>query len=78
MSRTYGTGIVGLGMFSAFHAKTIDYREHMRNFEDFVESLEAGSQPRLDGPGSRRVIELILAIYDSALSDGKRVTLPLS
>lgn len=55
----------------------IDYREHLRNFEDFVASLETGARPRVDGAESRRAIELILAIYQSAQSSGARVALPL-
>ena len=68
-------GAAGAG---AADPKAIDYREHLRNFEDFVDALETGRPPAINGPESRRAIELILAIYDSALNEGKQVTLPLS
>jgi len=68
-------GAQGVG---AADPKAIDYVEHLRNFEDFVASLESGAMPRISGPESRRAIEVILAIYASALDEGKRVHLPLS
>lgn len=58
--------------------KAIDYREHLRNFEDFVASLEERRAPKVNGPEARRSIELILAIYESAMNGGKRVFLPLT
>ena len=55
----------------------IDYAGHKRNFEDCVKSIKAGKKPSIDGHEARKVVEVILAIYKSALSDGKAVHLPL-
>lgn len=68
----------GGGGAGAANPSAIDYREHLRNFEDFVASLDAGRTPKLNGRESRRAIELILAIYESALHGGRRVNLPLT
>lgn len=57
--------------------KAIDYREHRRNFEDFIASIEEGRDPSISGSESRRAIEVILAIYQSAMNGGERVKLPL-
>lgn len=57
--------------------RAIDFREHQRNFQDFVDSLAEGRPPQVNGPEARRAIELILAIYESALNGGRRVDLPL-
>jgi predicted dehydrogenase len=67
-------GAAGAG---AADPKAIDYREHRRNFEDFVASIEEGREPSISGAESRRAIELILAIYESAMNGGARVHLPL-
>lgn len=53
----------------------IDYRQHLRNFENFTAALAAGTEPAIDGPESRRAIALIEAIYKSARQDGQPVTL---
>lgn len=50
---------------------------HRQQFENFVRSLR-GSEPLLvDGPEARHAVEIVLAIYASALS-GQTVSLPLS
>ncbi|MDQ8183637.1 Gfo/Idh/MocA family oxidoreductase [Pelagicoccus sp. SDUM812005] len=54
---------------------SIDYRQHLRNFQEFTAALTEGREPTLDGPESRRAIALIEAIYTSARQDGKPVTL---
>jgi len=72
----YGAQAVSKGAGAA-DPKAIDYREHLRNFEDFIESLETDREPKVNGPEARRAIELIFAIYESAMNDGKRVYLPL-
>jgi predicted dehydrogenase len=55
----------------------IDYVGFQRNFEDAVRSLKKGTKPLVDGTEARKSIEIILAIYKSALSGGKPVILPL-
>jgi len=47
------------------------------NFEDVVRALKKGTQPMIDGPEGRKSVEIILAIYRSALTGGKPVQLPL-
>jgi predicted dehydrogenase len=55
----------------------ISYVEHRKNFEDVVRALKKGTQPLIDGPEGRKSVEIILAIYRSALTGGKPVQLPL-
>ena len=55
----------------------IDFSGHLKNFEDAVRSLKSGKKPLIDGPEARKSIEIILAIYRSALKGGKPVHLPL-
>jgi predicted dehydrogenase len=54
----------------------ISFQGHQRQFEDFVEALETGREPRVNGPEARKAVEIILAIYQSA-REGRKVTLPL-
>jgi predicted dehydrogenase len=67
-------GEVGAG---AADPKAIDFSGHQRCFEDAVRALRAGKKPLIDGPEARKSIEIILAIYRSALKGGKPVQLPL-
>ncbi len=53
----------------------IKFQGHQRQFEDFVEALETGKSPLVDGQEARKSVEIILAIYQSAC-EGKRVILP--
>jgi predicted dehydrogenase len=55
----------------------IDFSGHQKNFEDAVRSLKGGNKPFIDGREARKSIEIILAIYRSALTGGKPVRLPL-
>ncbi len=55
----------------------ISFREHQQNFEDVVRALKKGTRPLIDGPEARKSVEIILAIYRSALAGGKPVKLPL-
>jgi UDP-N-acetyl-2-amino-2-deoxyglucuronate dehydrogenase len=55
----------------------IDYVAHQRNFEDTVKALKKGRKPLVDGAEGRKSVEIILAIYQSALAGGKPVQLPL-
>ncbi|MCD6404966.1 MAG: Gfo/Idh/MocA family oxidoreductase [Planctomycetes bacterium] len=54
----------------------IDFRKHQRNFEAFIDALDAGRHPDLDGREGRKAVEIILAVYKAARRGGK-VTLPL-
>jgi predicted dehydrogenase len=55
----------------------IDFVPHQRAFEDVARSLKKGTPPMVDGAEARKSIEIILAIYRSALSGGRPVHLPL-
>jgi len=55
----------------------IDFKCHQRNFEDVIKALKAKKKPAVDGKEARRSVELILAIYKSALAGGREVELPL-
>jgi predicted dehydrogenase len=55
----------------------ISFSEHQKNFEDVVQALKKGSRPLVDGLEGRKAVEIILAIYRSALTGGKPVPLPL-
>ncbi|MGB9442414.1 MAG: hypothetical protein WCB15_31040, partial [Desulfobacterales bacterium] len=68
------TGKAGAG---AADPSTIDFSGHQKNFEDAVRSLKDGKKPLIDGNEARKSIEIILAIYRSALTGGKPVRLPL-
>jgi UDP-N-acetyl-2-amino-2-deoxyglucuronate dehydrogenase len=66
---------VGAG---AADPKAISFIGHQWNFEDFISALEAGRRPAVDGHEARKSVEIILAIYESALAGGKPVKLPLN
>ena len=68
------TGAAGAG---AADPKAIDFSGHLKNFEDAVRALKAGKKPLIDGSEARKSIEIILAIYRSALKGGKPMQLPL-
>ena len=53
-----------------------DYGTHRVQIADFLNALETGGAPRVDGREGRKAIEIIIGIYESAKS-GKPVTLPL-
>ena len=57
--------------------KAIDFSGHQKNFEDTVRSLKGGRKPLIDGEEARKSVEIILAVYRSALAGGKPVQLPL-
>ena len=58
--------------------KAISFEWHQRNFEDVLKALDEGGQPAIDGYEARKSVEIILAIYESALAGGKPVKLPLA
>lgn len=70
----YGANAISAGAGAADPA-AIDYREHLRNFQDFTAALREGRPPSINGPEARRAIELIEAIYNSARNNGTRVEL---
>ena len=67
-------GVPGAG---ATDPAAIDVVPHQRAFEDVVKALKKGTAPMVDGSEARKSIEIILAIYQSALSGGRPVHLPL-
>ncbi len=66
---------VGAG---AADPKAISFVGHQVNFEDVVAALEEGRKPAVDGYEARKSIEIILAVYASALAGGKLIRLPLA
>ncbi len=56
--------------------RAISHENHRRQFVDFLDALEEGRTPLVDGHEGRKAVEIILAIYQSA-SEGKAVSLPL-
>ena len=69
--RLSGKDTVGGG---AADPKAIKFEKHQYNFESFVQALDQGRKPELDGREGRKAVEIILAIY-AAAKKGKRVTL---
>eukprot|EP00112_Aurelia_sp_Birch-Aquarium-sp1_P008132 Seg18927.2 transcript_id=Seg18927.2/GoldUCD/mRNA.D3Y31 product="hypothetical protein" protein_id=Seg18927.2/GoldUCD/D3Y31 len=62
----------GLG---ANDPSAINFTGHMKNFEDVVNSIQQETTPMTSGEESRKAVELICAIYESAKNDGKWITL---
>ncbi len=54
----------------------IGHHGHAMQIKDFVHAIRTDGTPAVDGPEGRRAVEIILAIYKSALS-GRTVKLPL-
>jgi len=67
----------GAGGAGAADPTAIDYVGFQKNFEDVVHALQKGTKPLVDGQEARKSVEIILAIYKSALSGGKPVELPI-
>lgn len=53
----------------------INYLGHMRNFEDAVKALEAGTDPLVTGEEAIKSVKVIEAIYQSAQQNGQWVDL---
>jgi UDP-N-acetyl-2-amino-2-deoxyglucuronate dehydrogenase len=68
-----GTGGVG-----AADPKAIASVSHQRVFEDMAQAVTAGRPPVVTGSEARKSVEIILAIYQSALAGGMPVKLPLA
>ncbi len=66
----------GANTGGAADPKAISFQGHLDQLKDFIESIETGRKPLVDGEEGRKSVEIILAIYWSSHS-GKRVTLPL-
>jgi len=64
----------GLG---ANDPKAINFMGHQRNFEDVVQSIEAGRLPLITGEEAMRSVRLIDAIYRSAKSGGDWIDLSI-
>ncbi len=62
----------GLG---ANDPKAINFVGHQRNFEDVVQALENGRPPLITGEEALRSVEVIDAIYQSARTNGKWISL---
>ena len=50
----------------ASNPAAISHVYHARQLADFVQALESGRKPLVDGREGRRAVEVILAIYRSA------------
>ena len=55
----------------------IRFENHMAQIQDFLEALDQDRSPLVDGREARKPVEIILAIYRSAI-EGRPVRLPLS
>ncbi len=66
---------IGLG---AADPREIDFTGHKRVFEDALRAINLGDKPLVNGHEGRKSVEIILAIYQSALNGGSKVQLPLS
>jgi predicted dehydrogenase len=51
---------------------------HRAIFRDFLDCLDNGTKPVIDGHEARKAVEIILAVYQSAKNGGHSVTLPLA
>ena len=61
---------------AASDSKTFGTEGHKAQITEMVQILEEGGEPQIDGPESKKAVELILAIYESART-GSPVDLPL-
>jgi len=68
----YGAGNAVSG--GASDPKAISFVGHQRQFEDFIDAIQIGRKPLIDGQEGRKSVELILAIYQSC-REGKRIRL---
>lgn len=46
--------------------KAISYQGHLRQLQDFVQAIQTGAKPLVDGAEGRKSVEIILAIYESS------------
>lgn len=64
------------GKGGASDPRAISFVGHQRQFENFVNSLNGKTKLMVDGAEARKAVEIILAVYQSALTK-KAVALPL-
>ncbi|MFH5803865.1 Gfo/Idh/MocA family protein [Alienimonas sp. DA493] len=57
--------------------KAISHAGHRDQLKDFLQAIDSGGEPLVDGREGRKSVELILAIYESQRT-GQRVELPLT
>lgn len=62
-----------VGGLGAKDPGSIDFRQHQRNFEEIVSSIEAGVEPPTSAREARKSVELIQAIYRSAQNKGETI-----
>ncbi len=55
----------------------IGFELHAKHWADFLDSIETGNDPEVDGPKSRKSLELIRAIYQSSKKE-KLIRFPFS
>jgi UDP-N-acetyl-2-amino-2-deoxyglucuronate dehydrogenase len=60
----------------ASNPAAISHQGHARQLADFVEAIQGGRPPQVDGREGRKAVEIILGIYRSAAT-GRVVELPL-
>jgi len=53
----------------------IGFEQHRLNFEEIINAIREGREPATSARVARRAIEVILAIYESARNQGRRVAL---
>jgi UDP-N-acetyl-2-amino-2-deoxyglucuronate dehydrogenase len=68
-------GTAGVG---AADPKAITFVGHQRVFEDMAQAIALQRLPAVTGAEARKSVEIILAIYQSALAGGMPVNLPLA
>ncbi|MEZ5940817.1 MAG: Gfo/Idh/MocA family oxidoreductase [Planctomycetaceae bacterium] len=56
--------------------KAISFVGHQKQFEDFIQAIQEGRSPVVDGSEGRKSVEIILAIYESS-NTGRRISLPM-
>lgn len=71
----FGKGSATSG--GAADPKAISHVGHQKQFEDFLQALQSGAKPLVDGYEGRKSVEIILAIYQSSWT-GQCVKLPLA
>ncbi|MGQ0637496.1 MAG: Gfo/Idh/MocA family protein [Planctomycetaceae bacterium] len=57
--------------------KAISHAGHRAQLKDFLHAVQTGGRPLVDGGEGRKSVEIILAIYQSAMT-GKSIALPLA
>lgn len=66
------------GAAGAADPKAIDFSWHQRNFEAALNAIRNGQTVPANAVEGRRSVELIQAIYQSAMNGGQKVILPLT